>query len=231
MTPHLRPKIRTRNHICRTIHQNWQLWIYVGHEATKAINEAKTKNWKDLFQNTMSNSYGPNMWKFIQDLNGTLDANSLNKAMSHNGWTFTDIKFKANVFINRYSRISKLNTPSADEESCAPLHMGHQNLPSKKWKVKEHLALTTFHLHFSNLLVHSFSRNYYLFSGHLFYLLIAHASQKLPQPFHYWMQRNLQMKHYFSAPSVSHHVSSNFWNVFLLIVSIISPKLITFSVD
>ena len=188
------------------------------------------------------------MWKFIQGLNGTLDANSCNKAMSHNGWTFTDINFKANVFINRYSRISKLNispcdqdlncqfkrsldTPSVDEESCAPLHMGHQNLPSKKRKVKEHLALTSFHLHFSSLLVHSFSRNCYLFSSHLFYLFIAHASQKLPQSFHYWKRRNLQMKHHLSAPSVSHHMSSNFWNVFLLIVSTIPPKLITFSVN
>ena len=57
--------------------------------------------------------------------------------MSHNGRTITDIKSKANVFINHYARVSKLNmsqsdrdtnrqfktcikVPSADDESRAP---------------------------------------------------------------------------------------------------------------
>ena len=56
----------------------------------------------------MSNSDGPNMWKVIQGLNSTPDANSPNEAMSHNGPTITDIKSKANVFINHYARVSKL---------------------------------------------------------------------------------------------------------------------------
>ena len=33
----------------------------------------------------MSNCDGPNMWKVIQGLNGTPDANSPDKAMSHSG--------------------------------------------------------------------------------------------------------------------------------------------------
>ena len=40
------------------------------------------------------------MWKVIQGLNGTPDANSPNKAMSHNGRTIIDIKYKAKIFIN-----------------------------------------------------------------------------------------------------------------------------------
>ena len=87
----------------------------------------------------MFNSDGPNMWKFIQGLNGTPDANSPNESMSHNGWTITDTKSKANVFIYHYTRVSKLNMSQSDcdtnwqkrfnvayvgEESCAPLLMG-----------------------------------------------------------------------------------------------------------
>ena len=84
MNPHVRAKIRTRNRLRRTIHQNRQEWIDACLEAAEAINEAKSESWKDLLQDAMSNSDGPNMWKVIQGLNGTPDANSPNKAMSHN---------------------------------------------------------------------------------------------------------------------------------------------------
>ena len=57
----------------------------------------------------MSNSDDPNMWKVIQGLNGTPDANSPNEAMSHNGRTISDTKSKANVFIDHHARVSKLN--------------------------------------------------------------------------------------------------------------------------
>ena len=101
----------------------------------------------------MSSSDGPNMWKVIQDLNSTLDVNSSNEAMSHNGRTITDIKSKANVFINHYARVSKVNmsqserdtnqqfkkrikVPSADDESCAPLLMSELQSAIKKMKGK-----------------------------------------------------------------------------------------------
>ena len=49
----------------------------------------------------MSNSDGPNMWKVIQGLNGTPNADYPNEAMSHDGRTITDIKSKANVCIHK----------------------------------------------------------------------------------------------------------------------------------
>ena len=101
----------------------------------------------------MSNSDGPNMWKVTQGLNGTHDANSPNEAMSHDDRTITDTKSKANVFINQYARVSKLNmsqanhdinqqlkkrlnAPSVDDESCAPLQMGELLSAIKKMKGK-----------------------------------------------------------------------------------------------
>ena len=101
----------------------------------------------------MSNSDGPNMWKVIQGLNGTPDANSPNEAMSHNGRTITDIKSKANAFINHYTRVSKLsmpqagrdinrqfkkhlNAPSVTDESCASLQMGELLSAIKRMKGK-----------------------------------------------------------------------------------------------
>ena len=73
--------------------------------------------------------------------------------MSHNGRTITDIKSKANVFINHYARVSKVNmsqserdtnqqfkkrikVPSADNESCTPLLMSELQSAIKKMKGK-----------------------------------------------------------------------------------------------
>ena len=148
ITPHARIKIRNRNRLCQTIHQNRQEWIDACREATEAINEVKTESWKNLLQDAMSNSDGPNIWKVIQGLNGTP-----NEAMSHDGRTITDTKSKANVFINHYARVSKLKmsqsdrdinrqfkksikVPSADDESCAPILMSELQSAIKKMKGK-----------------------------------------------------------------------------------------------
>ena len=72
----------------------------------------------------MSNSDGPNMWKVIQGLNGSPDANSPNEAMSHNSCTITD-KFKMSIKV-----------PSADDESCAPILMSELQSAIKKMKGK-----------------------------------------------------------------------------------------------
>ena len=153
ITPHVRAKIHNRNRPCQTIHQNCQEWIDACREATEAINEPKTESWKNLLQDAMSNSDGPNVWKVIQGLTGTPEANSPNEAMSHNGRTITDTNSKANVFINHYARVSKLKMSqsdrdinrqfkksikvlSADDESCAPILMSELQSAIKKMKGK-----------------------------------------------------------------------------------------------
>ena len=123
------------------------------HEANEAIKEAKTESWKNLLQDVMSNSDSPNMWNVIQGLSRTPDANFPNEATSYNGRTITDIKSKANVFINHYNRVSKLNMSqsnrdtkqqfkkclkalSVDDEDCGPLLMSELQSAIKKMKGK-----------------------------------------------------------------------------------------------
>ena len=101
----------------------------------------------------MSNSDGPNMWKVTQVLNGTPNDNSPNEIMSHNGGNITEIKSKANIFINHYARVNRLNmsqadrdlnrqfkrqlnASSADNESCAPLQMSELLSAIRKMKCK-----------------------------------------------------------------------------------------------
>ena len=227
MTPHMQAKIHTQDRFHQTIHQNWQEWLDTCHEANEATNKAKTESWKDLLQDAISNSDGPNMWKIIQGLKSTPDANSPNEAMYHDSWTITDIKSKANIFINHYARVSKLNISHSECEinwqfkkistqhlltMKAVLHFKWVNyfLPSERWTVKEQLALTTSHLHFSSHLLLWPSRNYYPYSTHPFHLLSAHVSGGLPPSFHYSKPGNLLVKSHVSVPSVSCHVSSNF---------------------
>ena len=65
MTPCVRAKVCTRNHLCQTISQNRQEWIDACQEATEAIIEVKTESLKDFLQDAMSNSDNPHMWKVI----------------------------------------------------------------------------------------------------------------------------------------------------------------------
>ena len=113
----------------------------VSHEATETINEAKIESSKDLLQDAMLNSDGPKlMWKVIQGLNGTPDANYPNEAMFHDGQTITGIKSKAKVFINNYTRVSKLNMLLAD---CDIKRLNHHLLTMK---AVLHLEWVSFYL-------------------------------------------------------------------------------------
>ena len=74
------------------------------------------QSWKDLFQDAMLNADGPNMWKVIQGLNGSPDANSPNKTKFQDRRTITNIKPKSNVFIHHYTMVSKLNMSGVNRD-------------------------------------------------------------------------------------------------------------------
>ena len=148
---------------------------------------------KGYFQQTATYGDSPNMWKVIQGYNGTPDATSPNKAMSHYGRTTTDIKSKANAFVNHYARVSKLSmlqadsdtneqfkkrlkAPSIDNESCVPLLLGELQSAIKRQKVKDQLTLTTFHLYFSSHSILWPSRSYYPYLTNHSHFLTAHES-------------------------------------------------------
>ena len=121
--------------------------------------------------------------------------------------------------------------PSVEDESCAPRLMSELQSAIKKMKGREQLALTIFHLLFSSHSVLWLSRNYYPYSTLHSHFLTAHESGGLPLSFHYSKLGSLLVKSFLSVPSVSHHVSSNFWNVFWPILYIILLKPTTCSAD
>ena len=133
MTPHEQAKICTWNCPYWKTHQNQQEWIDACPKATKAINKAKTESWKDLLQEAMTNSDGPNIWKVIQVLNTTPGANSANESISHISHTISNIKSKANVFISHYATVSRLNMLRTDQNlNCQFKKQLNDHLPTMK---------------------------------------------------------------------------------------------------
>ena len=66
------------------------------------------ESWRNLLQDAMPNSDGPIMWKVIQGLNGTPDANSPNEAMSH----------KPSLILNPKLTSSLTTTPGLANSLC-----------------------------------------------------------------------------------------------------------------
>ena len=113
------------------------------------------------------------------------------------GRTTTDIKSKANAFINHYARVSKLNmlqsdsdtnqqfkkrlkAPSIENVICVPLLMGELQSAIKRQKVKDQLTLTMFYLYFSSHSILWPSMSYYPYLTNHSHLLTAHESGGLP---------------------------------------------------
>lgn len=151
MIPHVQAKIRTRNRLQHTIKTNQQERIKACRESKKVNNKIKTDSWKELLEDTMTNTSGKDMWKVINGLNDTPEANSPGDSMSHIDCTITDSKAKSSSFINHYARASNLSmttknqnlirrfkkrigSPSTANESCFKLTMGELAYANRQLK-------------------------------------------------------------------------------------------------
>ena len=247
MTPHVWAKIRIWNRLHQMIHQNCQEWRDACCEANEAINKAKTESWKNLLQDAMSIMTVQTCGKLFKISTVLLMLILL---------MLCPTMVELSLILNQKLKSSLTTMPGSANSICqnptmtstdssrsilthhlltmrAVLHFlwVNRNLPSKRWKAKEQLALTIFHLRFSSHSILWPSRNYYPYSTHHSHLLTAHESGRLPPSFHCSKLGNLHVKSPLSVPSVSRHVSPNFWNVFLLIISAILPKPTTCSVN
>ena len=128
--------------------------------------------------------------------------------MSYNGRTITNIKSKANFFINHYTTVSKRNMSqserdtnrsfkkqikvlSVDDESCTSLLMIELQSAIEKMKNKEAAGPDNILRYFSNHLFLWPSRNYYPYSTLPSYLLATHESGGWPLSFHHSKLENL----------------------------------------
>ena len=167
-------------------------WINTCHEAIEAINETKTKNWKDLLQDAMPNSDNPKcrksskVWMLLlipthqmkQYPTTVVASPTWNPSPT---FSYTFMPGSANLICHELINISTINSQNVSAHHLLTLNKWvSYYLLSKEWSAKEQWALTIFHFHFLSHLVLWFSRNYYPYSTHPFLMLILHVSRGFP---------------------------------------------------
>ena len=124
VTPKVREAIRHRNRLRQHIGSNRSEWLEACRAARNAIIEAKTEAWKKVLADSDPSCDDSKMWKVIRSLNGTPESNSPNEAMAYRGRLITSNKRKADIFVNHYSTISKVQLSKEDRAE-------HRSLKSK----------------------------------------------------------------------------------------------------
>ena len=139
-------------------------------ESIRCYQQSKGSGWKNVLHSSLLITDNPDVQKIIRALNGTPDNNLANKAMPHNSLTIINIKSKANIFINHYTRISKLhiskedrdlhcfikkplNTPSVNNKSWTSMNMLELLSTIQKMKCNEAVRPDNIPLTFLKLLV------------------------------------------------------------------------------
>ena len=84
MTPKVHTLAKKRNTLRKCIKTKHKEWIEACAEVTKAKQEAKGEQWREVVNSAISNIDERGMWKFIKSLNFSSITNSLNEAMKIN---------------------------------------------------------------------------------------------------------------------------------------------------
>ena len=116
MNPKVRALVRKRNKLWRerrTHPDAWrENWLNACGEVAEATKDAKAESWRDLLEDTTRST--DELWKIVKSLDGCPDTNSPNEALLHNGRRITSNKRKANVFMQFYASVSKLQFNKED---------------------------------------------------------------------------------------------------------------------
>ena len=119
MNPKVRALVRKRNKLWRerrTHPDAWrENWLNACGEVAEATKDAKAESWRDLLEDTTRST--DELWKIVKSLDGCPDTNSPNEALLHNGRRITSNKRKANVFMQFYASVSKLQFNKEDRDT------------------------------------------------------------------------------------------------------------------
>lgn len=132
MTPNVRAAIRKRNALRRNIKTKRREWIESCKEARQEIQRAKEESWKEFLDESVNSTDESKLWKVIKSLNGTPSTNSKNETLNIGGKKMTSPKAKANVFVDHYSKISKLSFSKDDRDFNRLLKKRLENAPNQE---------------------------------------------------------------------------------------------------
>ena len=118
INPKVRALVRKRNKLWRERGPDkpgWrESWLEACGEVSDATREAKEESWRDLLEDSITGKSSEEMWKVVKTLDGCPDSNSPNEALLHKGRRITSNKKKADVFMQYYASVSKLNFSKQD---------------------------------------------------------------------------------------------------------------------
>ena len=133
MNPAVRTAVRKRNRIWRERgpeKKEWRAeWLSACKEASDATAQAKAESWKNLLEDAITEKSSDELWKIVKTLDGCPDTNSPNEALVHKGRRITSNKRKANVFMQHYASVSKLNFTKEDRDTNRELKKRLSNAP------------------------------------------------------------------------------------------------------
>ena len=111
--------VRKRNKLWRERRANpvtWrENWLKACGEVAEATKDAKAESWRDLLEDTTRST--DELWKIVKSLDGCPDTNSPNEALLHKGRRITSNKKKADVFMQFYASVSKLQFTKEDRDT------------------------------------------------------------------------------------------------------------------
>ena len=116
LTPTVRAAIQKRNRLRKQAKTRRLEWLAACDAAQEEIKKAKDECWEDLLKDVVNGEDETKLWRTIKSLNGTPSTNSPNEAMIHEGKTITTSREKANVFMNHYANISKLQLSKKERD-------------------------------------------------------------------------------------------------------------------
>ena len=109
MTPNVCTLAKKRNTLRKSIKTKRKEWIEACAEVTKAKQEAKGEQWREVVNSAISDIDERGMWKFIKSLNGSPSTNSPSENLKIGGKTIISLKRETEAFASYYARVSRLS--------------------------------------------------------------------------------------------------------------------------
>ena len=116
VNPEVREALRKRNRLRHKLSTHRKEWMEACKEVQDLISQAKTNAWREVLDDASNVKDDSKMWRIIRGLNGSLETNSPNEAMSYKGHIITSNKRKADIFAEHYAGVSSLRMSKRDRD-------------------------------------------------------------------------------------------------------------------
>ena len=119
LTREIRDAIKKRNRLRRNIADKMVEWVEACREVHMLIRNGKKERWKEFLSDAEMSSDPSKIWDTIKSLSGRNSGCIMNEVLIHNEKRYSSSRAKADVFIARYSEISRPQIAKSDRRKKA----------------------------------------------------------------------------------------------------------------